>query len=98
MENENMNNNINNEVNAPVTNIVPEQPVLNNNVVKEKNEESNNNRKKILTAFLMLIVTAISLTTAFIIGFVSNSSTIFSFSSFSSTKLSSSPIFLISVI
>lgn len=46
MENENMNNNINNEVNAPVTNIVPEQPVLNNNVVKEKNEESNNNRKK----------------------------------------------------
>ena len=72
MENENMNNNINNEVNAPVTNIVPEQPVLNNNVVKEKNEESNNNRKKILTAFLMLIVTAISLTTASYAWFTEN--------------------------
>lgn len=71
MENENMNNNINN-VSQPVVTAVPEQPVVNNNVVKENNEESNNNRKKILTAFLMLIVTAISLTTASYAWFTEN--------------------------
>ena len=72
MENENMNNNVNNVVNGPAVNTVPEQPVVNNNVVKENNEESNNNRKKILTAFLMLIVTAISLTTASYAWFTEN--------------------------
>ena len=79
MENE---NNVNNNVQttpvdqAVVNNAAPVQPqvtnVVENNVVKENHEESNNNRKKILTAFLMLIVTAISLTTASYAWFTEN--------------------------
>lgn len=79
MENE---NNVNNNVQttpvdqAVVNNAAPVQPqvtnAVENNVVKENHEESNNNRKKILTAFLMLIVTAISLTTASYAWFTEN--------------------------
>ena len=79
MENE---NNVNNTIQTtPVDQVVvngpaPVQPqttnVVENNVAKEGREESNNNRKKILTAFLMLIVTAISLTTASYAWFTEN--------------------------
>ena len=67
--------------NEKMTNNVSEQPVVNNvnttenvspNIVNENHEESSNNRKKILTAFLMLIVTAISLTTASYAWFTEN--------------------------
>lgn len=79
MENE---NNVNNNVQATsveqavVNGPAPVAPqtvnVAQNTVVKENNDESNNNRKKILTAFLMLIVTAISLTTASYAWFTEN--------------------------
>lgn len=78
MENENnVNNNVQTTpVDQAVVNNTPVQPqttnVVENNVVKENHEESNNNRKKILTAFLMLIVTAISLTTASYAWFTEN--------------------------
>ena len=67
--------------NEKMTNNVSEQAVVNNvnttenaspSVVNDNHEESSNNRKKILTAFLMLIVTAISLTTASYAWFTEN--------------------------
>lgn len=78
MENENnVKNNVQTTpVDQAVVNNTPVQPqatnVVENNVVKENHEESNNNSKKILTAFLMLIVTAISLTTASYAWFTEN--------------------------
>ena len=78
MENENnVKNNVQTTpVDQAVVNNAPAQPqatnVVENNVVKENHEESNNNSKKILTAFLMLIVTAISLTTASYAWFTEN--------------------------
>lgn len=78
MENENnVKNNVQTTpVDQAVVNNTPAQPqatnVVENNVVKENHEESNNNSKKILTAFLMLIVTAISLTTASYAWFTEN--------------------------
>ena len=70
MENQNDNSTNNTfqqaEVVTPVENKVVEE------TKKEKKEESNDGRKKILTAFLMLIVTAISLTTASYAWFTEN--------------------------
>ena len=59
MENQNENSTFQQaEVIMPVENKVVEE------TKKEEKQESNDGRKKILTAFLMLVVTAISLTTA----------------------------------
>ena len=67
MENQNENSTFQQaEVIMPVENKVVEE------TKKEEKQESNDGRKKILTAFLMLIVTAISLTTASYAWFTEN--------------------------
>ena len=67
MENQNENSTFQQaEVIMPVENKVVEE------TKKEEKQESNDGRKKILTAFLMLVVTAISLTTASYAWFTEN--------------------------
>lgn len=65
MENENNNSFVQEEV-------VVADPTANVTNVQEVKEEKNNDRKKILTAFLMLVVTAVSLTTASYAWFTEN--------------------------
>ena len=66
MNNENENSVVQEEVTVADTN-VNVSPVQ-----SEVKEEKNDNRKKVLTAFLMLIVTAVSLTTASYAWFTEN--------------------------
>ena len=66
-------NNENNNTAVQEEKVTIADPNVNvSNVQTQVKEEKNDNRKKVLTAFLMLIVTAVSLTTASYAWFTEN--------------------------